>query len=159
MPSRRLARALTALAPLLLAHAGAASEPPLPAPVSSAEAVEPAGGRVALSPSTEAIVDPASSFRVVLPGKSEDARLSLLDGRGDLVPGKAAREVGTETVLTVTPEQPLLPAAHYLLRLEGARQRDLHDAAGRAAGPVELHLVVAGSAPEPAKKAVRKKRR
>jgi hypothetical protein len=114
---------------------------------------------VALSPSTEAIVEPASSFRVVLPGRSDDARLSLLDGRDDLVPAKATREVGLETVMTVTPEQPLVQAAHYLLRVEGASGRELHDAAGRAAGPVELHMVVAGSAPEPEKKAPKRKRR
>jgi hypothetical protein len=156
MPS---SRRIALLAALLLPLAGAAAEPPLPAPISSAEAVEPSGGRVSLSPSTEAIVDVASSFRVVLPGRSDDARLSLLDAADALVPATGTREVGEQTVLTVTPRQPLLPASHYLLRIDGVRSRDLHDAAGRAAGPVELPMVAAGSAPEPVKKAKKKRRR
>jgi len=141
------------------AAADEASPAPLPTPLAAAEAIEPGGGTVPLAPSIEAIVDPASSFRVVLPGRSDDARLSLLDGADTLVPATATREVGERTVLTVTPRQPLTAAAHYLLRLDGARARDLHDAAGRAAGPVELHVVVAGSAPEPPRKAVRGTRR
>jgi hypothetical protein len=148
-----------AAAALLLAAVAAAAEPPLPAPISSAEAIEPNGVRLALSASTEAIVDPASSFRIVLPGRSDDARLSLLDATENLVPAKATREVGAETVLTVTPVQPLVPASRYLLRLDGARARDLHDAAGRAAGPVELRLVAAGAAPAPEKKSGGRRRR
>lgn len=149
---------------LLLLSSPAAAEPaaapaPLPTPLLSAEAVEPAGARVTLSPATEGIVEPTSTFRVVLPGRSDDARLSLLDGADALVPGRGTREVGEQTVLTLAPAQPLAPARRYLLRIDGARTRDLHDSAGRAAGPVELHLVVAGSAPEPPPKAVRKKRR
>ena len=157
---------LDALLPLgaLLAHlvepvAAGAAEPPLPAPLAAAEAIEPGGARVQLTPSIEAIVDPASSFRVVLPGRSEDARLSLLDGADALVPATGSREVGAQTVLSVTPREPLAPASHYLLRIDGVRGRDLHDTAGRAAAPVELHMVVAGSAPEPPKKAVRKRKR
>jgi hypothetical protein len=137
----------------------APAPPPLPAPLAAAEAVEPSGARVELSASTEAIVDPASGFRVVLPGPSDDARLSLLDAADALVPTKGTREVGDQTILTLTPSQPLVPASRYLLRVDGARGRDLHDAAGRAAGPVELHLVAAGSPPEKPEKAVRKKKR
>jgi hypothetical protein len=148
-----------AAALLLLAAVAAAAEPPLPAPISSAEAIEPNGVRLTLSPSTEAIVDPTSTFRIALPGRSDDARLSLLDAAENLVPARATREVGAETVLTVTPIQPLVPASRYLLRLDGARARDLHDAAGRAAGPVELRLVAAGAPPEPEKKTTRRKRR
>jgi hypothetical protein len=114
---------------------------------------------VALAPSSEAIVDPASTFRVVLPGRSDDARLSLVDANDALVPARGAREVGAETVLTVVPTQPLRPAGRYLLRLDGLRARDLHDAAGRAAAPVELPMVVAGSPPEPEAKPTRAKRR
>jgi hypothetical protein len=89
---------------------------------------------------------------VVLPGRSEDARLSIVDGTDALVVGSGTREVGQQTILTVAPRQPLTPAARYLLRVDGAGARDLHDAAGRAAGPVELQLVVAGSPPEPVKR-------
>ncbi|HSN13380.1 MAG TPA: hypothetical protein VLT61_02030 [Anaeromyxobacteraceae bacterium] len=148
-----------AVAFLLLTATAAAAEPPLPAPIASAEAIEPNGVRLTLSASTEAIVDPTSTFRIVLPGRSDDARLSLLDAAENLVPARATREVGAETVLTVTPVQPLAPASRYLLRLDGARARDLHDAAGRAAGPVELRLVAAGAPPEPEKKTTRRKRR
>jgi hypothetical protein len=150
---------LLALGCLLFLRPAAAEEQPLPAPLIAAEAVEPSGARVALSPSIEAIVDPASSFRVVLPGRSEDARLSLLDGADALVPATATREVGTQTVLSVAPRQPLTPASHYLLRIDGARSRNLHDTAGRAAAPVELPMVVAGTPPEPPKKAARRRRR
>lgn len=60
----------------------------------------------------------------------------------------------------MTPLQPLVPASHYLLRVEGARARDLHDGAGRAAGPVELRFVAAGAPPpQPEKKAARVRRR
>jgi hypothetical protein len=137
----------------------AAQPPPAPVPLLSAEALEPAGARVALAPGSEAIIDPASTFRVVLPGRSDDARLSLVDGADALVAATGTREVGEQTVLTMAPRQPLTPAVRYLLRVDGARGRDLHDAAGRAAGPVELHLVVAGSPPEPAKKPARRRRR
>lgn len=156
---RALLLTLSALAVALPWGRPRAADAPLPAPLAAAEAVEPGGVRVTLSPSVEAIVDPASSFRVVLPGRSEDARLSLLDAADALVPATGAREVGEQTVLTVTPRAPLSPAARYLLRVDGVRTRDLHDAAGRAAAPVELPMVVAGSAPEPAKKPARRKRR
>jgi hypothetical protein len=96
---------------------------------------------------------------VILPGRSEDARLSLLDAGATLVPASATREVGEQTVLTISPQKPLTPAARYLLRLDGARERNLHDASGRAAGPVELPMVVAGSPPEPAKGKAAKRRR
>lgn len=154
--------ARSAAPPPVAAPLGAAETadlPPLPAPLASAEAVGPSGDRVELSPGVESVVDPASSFRVVLPGRSDDARLSLLDAADALVPATGTREVGERTVLVVTPRQPLVPASRYLLRLDGARGRDLHDAAGRSAGPVEIHLVAAGSPPETPAKAVRKKKR
>lgn len=161
---RALLLAGPAIVAILLASAPAKASdapppPPLPAPLAAAEAVEPSGARVELSPSTEAVVDPASTFRVVLPGRSDDARLSLLDAADALVPSTGTREVGDQTVLGITPRQPLVPASRYLLRVDGARERDLHDEAGRAAGPVELHLVAAGSPPEKPAKAVRKKKR
>lgn len=132
--------------------------PTLPAPF-KAEAIAPGDARVPLTVESEAIVEPGSTFRVLLPGRSDDARLSLLDANDGLVPSTTTREVGEQTVLTVTPRQPLAPATRYLLRLDGARGRDLHDAAGRPAGPVDLPLVVAGSPPEPAKRAAGKRRR
>ncbi|HSM91961.1 MAG TPA: hypothetical protein VLT47_03680 [Anaeromyxobacteraceae bacterium] len=150
---------LLALCALLSASATSAGEPPLPAPLAAAEAIEAGGAHVDLAPGIEAIVEPSSTFRVVLPGRSEDARLSLLDAAENLVPSKTTREVGAETILTVAPVQPLVPASRYLLRLEGARARDLHDAAGKAAGPVELRLVVAGTPPAPEKKATKRRRR
>jgi hypothetical protein len=143
------ARAAAALLGLLHGAAGVAAEAPLPSPLVVAEAIDASGARVELSPSIEAIVDP---------GKSEDARLSLLDGRDDLLPSRGTREVGVETVITVTPVQPLTPASHYLLRVDGARGRDLHDAAGRAAGPVELRVVAAGVPPEPEKRPAKRRR-
>jgi hypothetical protein len=131
-------------------------------------ALEPAGAsttaatRVRLSPGTETVVDPAASFEVELSALSSDARLVLVDARDDLVPTTATREVGQMTRLTLAPTAPLVPASRYVLRLDGASDRDLHDEAGRAFSAVSLPLLAAGSPPPPEpkkQKPARKKRR
>jgi hypothetical protein len=141
---------LAALALALLASPAGGAEPARPAPAPLvAEALVAGVPPAPLAREGETIVEPGATFRVVLPGRSDDARLSLLDAADVLVPALLSREVGAQTVLTLSPAKPLLPAGRYLLRVDGAAARDLHDAAGRPAGPVELRLLVAGKAPEP----------
>lgn len=138
---------------------------PRPSPAATAilraaVAVEPAA-RVPLTPGVEAVVHPAATFEVELSAPSSDARLVLVDARDDLVPATGTREVGAGTKLTLAPAAPLVPAARYALRLDGASDRDLHDDAGRAFSAVTLPLLAAGAPPppEPNKAAKRRRRR
>jgi hypothetical protein len=126
--------------------------------VRSAIALEPAQ-RLPLKPGAEVVVDPGASFEVELSTRSPDARLVLVDARDDLVPASATREVGPATKLTLAPTAPLAPGARYVLRLDGASDRDLHDDRGRAFSAVTLPLLAAGSPPPPEKTPARKKRR
>jgi hypothetical protein len=106
------------------------------------------------------VVHPAATFEVELSARAADARLVLVDARDDLVPASATREVGAGTKLTLAPAAPLVPGSRYLLRLDGASDRDLHDDAGRAFSAVTLPLLAAGTPPPPEpKRAAKKKRR
>jgi hypothetical protein len=118
--------------------------------------------RLKLSPGAETVVDPAATFEVELSAPSSDARLVLVDARDDIIPTTATREVGQATRLTLAPTAPLVPASRYVLRLDGASDRDLHDEAGRAFSAVSLPLLASGSPPPPAprkEKPARKRRR
>jgi hypothetical protein len=123
-------------------------------------AVEPTG-ELPLLRDAETVVDPASTFRVVLSARIADARLLLLDADDAAVPAKETREVGTVTTLTLAPASPLRPGSRYALRLDGARTRDLHDEAGAAHAPFTLPVLAAGTPPppEPPPKPAPKKRR
>jgi hypothetical protein len=108
------------------------------------------------------VIDPAATFELELSARSADARLVLVDARDDQVPATSTRELAAGTRLTLTPAAPLVPASRYVLRLDGASDRDLHDDEARAFSAVSLPLLVAGSPPPPepkTKKPVRKKRR
>ncbi len=141
--------------------------PPATPLLRSAIALEPAGAttttapRVKLTPGSETVVDPAATFELELSARSSDARLVLVDAREDLVPATATREVGASTRLTLAPAAPLVPGSRYVLRLDGASDRDLHDEAGRAWSAVSLPLLAAGSPPppEPKKQKPARKRR
>lgn len=124
----------------------------------SAIAVE-AAARLPLRPGTEVVVDPSATFEVELSTRASDARLVLVDARDDLVPASATREIGPSTRLTLAPAAPLVPGSRYVLRLDGASDRELHDDGGRAFSAVTLPLLAAGSPPPPEKKPGRKKRR
>lgn len=142
--------------------ASSTARPPSPAATAilrSAAALEPAA-RIPLTPGGEVVVHPAATFEVELSARVADARLVLVDARDDLVPASGSRELAAATRLTLAPAAPLVPGSRYLLRLDGATDRELHDDAGRAFSAVSLPLLAAGSPPPPEpKKPGRKKRR
>lgn len=165
-------------APSLAASTATASASPAPAPepagtasparppsapataiLRAATALEP-GARLPLTPGVEVVVHPAATFEVELSARASDARLALVDARDDLVPASSTREVGAGTKLTLAPAAPLVPGSRYVLRIDGASDRELHDDAGRAFSPVTLPLLAAGSPPPPEpKKPARKRKR
>jgi hypothetical protein len=176
-----------AAAPVVPAAAPEGAGAALPAPV--AEGAEPAAERVpaaapAASPASsllreavandptgpiplsreeETVVDPATTFRLVLAAELPEARLVLLDGADAIVASSGTREVGASSAFTLTPSAPLVPGSHYQLRLDGARSREIQDAAGRVYAPLSLAVLVAGEPPKPepkpkAKPASRKRR-
>lgn len=155
------------VAPMEATTAAATVAPRPPSPPStvatailrSAAAVEPVA-RVPLTPGAEVVVHPASTFELELSARAADARLVLVDARDDLVPASGTREVGAGTRLTLSPSAPLVPGSRYVLRLDGASDRALHDDAGRAYSAISLPLLAAGAPPPPEpKKPARKKRR
>jgi hypothetical protein len=169
VPSLAVALAAVALAaqdPAAPATAGAPALPSAPPPPSAAAvlraavAVEPTQ-RLALVPAGEVVVDPAATFEIELSARLPDAVLALVDARDDLVASSSSREIGAGTRLTLAPAGPLVPGSRYVLRVDGASQRDLHDEVGRAFAPLTLPILAAGSPPppEPKKPARRKKRR
>lgn len=140
----------------------ATPRPPSPAAtviLRSAAALEPAA-RIPLTPGAEVVVHPAATFEVELSARVADARLVLVDARDDLVAASGSRELAAATRLTLAPAAPLVPGSRYVLRLDGATDRELHDDAGRAFSVVSLPLLAAGAPPPPEpKKPGRKKRR
>jgi hypothetical protein len=142
--------------------AAPAAPPPTPgeAILRSAIAIEPSQ-RILLAPGAETVVDPGATFEVELSARSADARLVLVDARDDILPATGSREVGSSTRLTLAPAAPLVPGSRYALRLDGASDRELHDAAGRAFAPLSLPLLAAGEPPppEPKKPAGKRRRR
>jgi len=164
-----------ALALLLAAGApGSAAPEPAPSPALATTATPPAASaatllrsavavetaaRVALAPGSEAVVDPGATFELELSARSPDARLTLVDARDDVVPSTGARELATDTRLTVVPGAPLVPGSRYALRLDGAVERELHDAGGRAYSPLTLPILVAGTPPPPEQRAKPKRKR
>jgi hypothetical protein len=135
------------------AQPDAARAPPADAPPSlrlatEVVAVEPSG-ELPLQRDGETVVDPASSFRVVLAARFDDARLLLLDAADAAVPAKGTRVVGTSTALTLSPTTPLRPGSRYQLRVDGDRTRDLHDETGAAHAPFTLPVLAAGTPPPP----------
>lgn len=116
---------------------------------------------MALDPAAETVVDPGASFEVVLSATVRDARIVLLDGQDAQLPVTGTTEVGGRTTLTLAPATPLVPASRYVLRLEGAVERNLHAASGRTYDPLSFALLAAGTPPppEPPKKRTRRKRR
>ncbi|HET7824773.1 MAG TPA: hypothetical protein VFK90_05550 [Anaeromyxobacter sp.] len=124
----------------------APATPPL-APLSRAVVVEPSGSS-ALSPASETVVDPGSTFQVELGVRIPDARLVLLDAADAHVPARSTHEVGDKTQLALAPAQPLAPGSRYVLRVEGATSRELRDG-DRAWAPLSFPLLTAGTPPPP----------
>lgn len=143
-------RALLPIA-FFLAAASARSEPATPdagAAIQEAVALLPGEAVASLAPAVETLIDPDATFRVVLAGASQDARLLLLDASGAAVPGAETRDVGAATVLTLTPAAALVPAGRYQLRLDGVLGRELH-VGSQAYAPARWELRVAGDPPPP----------
>jgi hypothetical protein len=137
----------------------AAAAPRAPAPLlKEAVALEPVG-TVALSASSEVVVDAGATFRIELSRPCADARVLLLDARDALVEAAGTQELGAGTRLTLAPTTPLVPAGRYTLKVDGATTRELHDAAGDAHAPLTFALLVAGEPPAPEPKAKPKKRK
>lgn len=154
----------TATIPMSAPRSPAPSPAALPPPPSAAVllrtavSVEPAG-RVPLV-ETETVIDPAATFELELGARCPDARLLLLDQQDALVAGTSTQDLGATTKLTLAPAAPLRPGSRYVLRVDGAATRELHDAYGRAFGPVSRPLLVAGTPPPPEpKKPARRRRR
>ncbi len=148
-----------ATTPAPSAAAPAPAPPPIPAPaVRSAVAVEPAA-RTALSATAETVVDPASTFDIELAPRLADARIVLLDAAEAHVAAKDVRELTGTTRLTLAPEAPLTPGSRYVLRIDGASVREMHDADGRAFAPIGFAVLVAGTPPPPGPKAPPKRKR
>jgi len=136
----------------------AAPPAPSPAPASRATALEP-GGQAPLSRDGETVVDPASSFEVELAFRAADARLVLMDRTDAHVAATGSRELGATTRLVLAPSAPLVPGSRYVLRVEGAGTRELHDDGGRSYAPLSFSLLAAGTPPPPEPKRNPKRRR
>jgi hypothetical protein len=145
----------------LLGALPARSDPAPAAAVSAvreAAALLPGEATAPLAPAAETVIDPAATFRVVLGGAFQDARLQLLDATGAAVASGETREVGATTILTLAPSAALVPAGHYQLRLDGVSGRELH-LGTQTFPPARWELRVAGDPPPaPAKASAGKKR-
>ncbi len=118
------------------------------------------GVATALSPDEKNRVAPGARFRMEAPLRLVDARLSLLDESDALVVSTATTEVGSGwTRFEVAPSEDLRPGSAYLLRLEGAVTRELHDEGGHAYGPYVVRFETSGERPpRPVEKKLRRRR-
>jgi hypothetical protein len=132
--------------------------PPASKLLRGAIALEPTGTELPLLRDDETVIDPAATFRLELAAATPDARLVLLDRNDAIVPSKGSREIGAVTRFTLAPAEPLVPGSRYVLRLDGVRTRELHDAAGTAYAPFTLTVLVAGTPPPPEPKPAKRKR-
>jgi hypothetical protein len=160
--------ALAALALLLACRENPAPAPaPRPAPATASQlpaeehlppsvagflkegvALEPGERALQLLTDGPVVVDPASRFRVVLGRRLPDARLVLVDGADAIVPGEGQKEVAESTTLTLAPSRPLDPGGLYVLRVDGAASREVHDDKGNSFLPLNVSITAAG-APQP----------
>jgi hypothetical protein len=86
---------------------------------------------------------------VEIAAKIEDARLVLLDEQHAMVPARGTTDLGPITRFTLTPEPPLQPGSAYVLRVDGAVARDMHDREGRSYAPVVFQIRTTGERPPP----------
>ena len=138
-----------------LAPDGGAPAPP-PAPISTAVAVF-GGQDVSIERDGGTLVDAGASFRVEIAVPLTDGRLALHDEQDAMVASSGTSEVGASwTRYRLVPDEPLRPGTTYVLRVDGATTREVHDPAGRAYAPLTLKLKTSGERPAPAP--ARKKR-
>jgi len=134
-----------------------------PVPLLSAQAVAPGAteGSARLQRDGEALVSPSARFAVEAGAPLGDARLVLYDGQEALVEAEGSADIGSASSrFTLAPARPLRPGSRYVLRLEGAQRRELHDLGGRAFRPLSFALLVAGQpAADPPPRKAKKRRR
>ena len=120
---------------------------PVELPVTSAFAV--AGDEVQpLARDAATTVDPAAAFTVEVPVALLDARLSLLDRAGAMVPASGGAEIAAAAArFTLAPDAPLAAGEDYALRLDGAVAQTARDREGRAYGPASWTVRVTAAAP------------
>jgi hypothetical protein len=106
-------------------------------------------------------VDPAARFQVELAVPLIDARLALVDSDDALVAAAESHEIGaTWSRFLLVPDAPLRPGTKYALRIDGASDREAHDADGRAYQITVWELRTTGEPPppEPAPKKAKRRR-
>jgi hypothetical protein len=132
---------------------------PAPLPVLSAAARAP-GASVPLTAGSPTSVEPTSSFEVRIGARLRSARLVLLDAQDAMVPSVSDIEVGTETVMTLVPDDVLRPGSTYLVRVEGLSGRLLQSDGGKSFEPAGFPLQTTGTAPPkaPPKKSGKRRR-
>jgi hypothetical protein len=135
--------------PLLLA-----AEDVPPVPLVGAVAVQPAAqvpGTAAEAPlrrDGESEVEAGATFRVEAAVPLADARLALYDAQGALVAADGKAEISSAgSWFTLAPSEPLRPGSSYVLRLEGAADREIRDLGGRRYRPLTFTLRATGEAP------------
>jgi hypothetical protein len=108
------------------------------------------------------VIETGAQFHVEVPVALREARLSLLDGDGAMVPAAGGAELGASwTRFHLAPDAPLQPGSRYALKIDGAVERNPKDASGNAYLPANWSLLTAGEKPkaEPKKqKSSRRKR-
>lgn len=134
---------------------------PVPLLSAQAEATGRGEGPARLLRDGEALVPAASRFTVEAGVPLADARLVLYDGQEALVEAEGSAEIGSASSrYALAPVRPLRPGSRYVLRLEGAASREIHDLAGHSYRPLSFPIQVAGQPPaEPALKKVKKRKR
>ncbi len=132
---------------------------PAPLPVLSAVARAP-GVSVSLAANAATSVEPTSSFEVRVGAPLRSARLVLLDAQDAMVPSVSDIEIGSETVVTLVPDDVLRPGSTYLLRVEGISGRLLASDGGKSFEPAGFPLQTTGTAPPkaPPKKSGKRRR-
>jgi len=141
----------------------AAPAPTLPElPVTAANATTTAHREQALGRAELTVIEIGAQFNVEVPVALRDARLSLLDGDGAMVPGAGGAELGASwTRFHLAPDSPLVPGSRYALQIDGAVERNLKDASGHAYVPARWSLLTAGEKPkaEPKKQKSHRRKR
>jgi hypothetical protein len=126
-----------------------------PVPLVAAVAAAPgaalaagAQGEAPLRRDGESVVDPSASFRVEAGVPLADARLALYDAEEALVAAEGIAEIGSAgSRFTLSPALPLRPGTTYVLRLEGAAEREIRDLSGRRYRPLAFRLRTSGDPP------------
>ncbi|HET7752731.1 MAG TPA: hypothetical protein VFK85_02380 [Anaeromyxobacteraceae bacterium] len=139
--------------------APAAPAGPIPAPITGAVAI--VGGATSPIAFDEPVtVDPAVRFQVDVAAPLVDARLALVDSGDAMISAVESHEIGaTWSRFTLTPDAPLRPGSTYSLKLDGAAEREAHDADGRAYQITVWHIRTTGEAPPPEQPAARPKKK